>query len=385
MLITTSSALAEFCHALRGVPYIAVDTEFMREKSYYAHLCLVQVAYGEHVAAIDPLVEGLDLGPLRELLCDPTIVKVFHSAVQDLEIFLVKIGQIPAPLFDTQIAAAVCGLGDQPGYAKVVAELLDVQIDKSSQVTDWSLRPLSERQMDYALSDVTHLCDVYELLLDRLASSDRTSWVGDDMDALLDPTRYRVEPIEAWRRIKLRRPKPKTLAVLRQLAAWRESVAMERDIPRNWIARDEVLVGVAQGLPRTVNDLAKVRGIKPQLARGRDGEALLRAVQEGLDSPRDSWPEVGPTKPRLSGHESLVALLQALLQQRCQAFGVSMPVVAKRADLDRIATEDNPDVPALCGWRREVFGADALELRAGRLALTGRQGDVVDVRIPDQT
>jgi ribonuclease D len=384
MLITTSSALAEFCHALRGVPYIAVDTEFMREKSYYAHLCLVQVAHGEHVAAIDPLVDGLDLGPLRDLLCDPTIVKVFHSAVQDLEIFFNKIGQVPAPLFDTQIAAAVCGLGDQPGYAKVVGDLLNIQIDKSSQMTDWSLRPLSERQLSYALSDVTHLCDVYELLLERLASSDRTSWVEDDMEALLDPTRYRIEPIEAWRRVKIRRPKPKTLAVLRELAAWRESVAMARDIPRNWVARDEVLVGVAQSLPSTAKDLSKVRGLKPQLA-SRDGETLLRAVREGLESPRDSWPEVGPSKPRLSGHESLVALLQALLQQRCQAFGVSVPVVAKRAELDRIATEDSPDIPALRGWRREVFGADALELRAGRLALTGRQGSVVDVQIPEQT
>jgi len=384
MLITTSSALAEFCHALRGVPYIAVDTEFMREKSYYAHLCLVQVAHGEHVAAIDPLVDGLDLGPLRDLLCDPTIVKVFHSAVQDLEIFFNKIGQVPAPLFDTQIAAAVCGLGDQPGYAKVVGDLLNIQIDKSSQMTDWSLRPLSERQLSYALSDVTHLCDVYELLLERLASSDRTSWVEDDMEALLDPTRYRIEPIEAWRRVKIRRPKPKTLAVLRELAAWRESVAMTRDIPRNWVARDEVLVGVAQSLPSTAKDLSKVRGLKPQLA-SRDGETLLRAVREGLESPRDSWPEVGPSKPRLSGHESLVALLQALLQQRCQAFGVSVPVVAKRAELDRIATEDSPDIPALRGWRREVFGADALELRAGRLALTGRQGSVVDVQIPEQT
>jgi ribonuclease D len=385
MLITTSSALAEFCSALRGVPYIAVDTEFMREKSYYAHLCLVQVAHGDHVAAIDPLAAGLDMGPLRELLCDPSIVKVFHSAVQDLEIFLNKIGEVPAPLFDTQIAAAVCGLGDQPGYAKVVGDLLDIQIDKSSQMTDWSLRPLSDRQLDYAKSDVTHLCKVYELLLERLDSSGRTSWVADDMAALLEPSRYRVEPRQAWRRIKLRRPKPKTLAVLRQLAEWRESVAIARDIPRNWVARDEVLVGVAQSLPDTVDELAKVRGLKPQLARGRDGEAMLSAVQEGLDSPRDSWPEPGATKARLSGHESLVALLQALLQQRCKAFGVSIPVVAKRADLDRIATEDNPDVPALRGWRREVFGADALELCAGRLALTGRQGDVVDVRTPDQT
>jgi len=384
MLITTSSALAEFCRALQGVPYIAVDTEFMREKSYYAHLCLVQVAHGEHVAAIDPLVDGLDMGPLRDLLCDPAIVKVFHSAVQDLEILLDKTGQVPAPLFDTQIAAAVCGLGDQPGYAKVVADLLNVQIDKSSQMTDWSLRPLTERQLHYALSDVTHLCDVYEMLLERLASADRTSWVAGDMAALLDPTRYRVEPTEAWRRIKLRRPKPQTLAVLRELAAWRESVAMARNIPRNWVAREEVLVGVAQGLPRTVDDLAKVRGLKPQLARGRDGEALLRAVRKGLDSPRDTWPEVRSTKSRLSGHESLVALLQALLQQRCKAFGVSAAVVAKRAELDRIATEDNPDVPALRGWRREVFGAAALELCAGRLALTGRKGDVVDVQIPGQ-
>ena len=385
MLITTSSELADFCNALRGVPYIAVDTEFMREKSYYAHLCLVQVAHGEHAAAIDPLADGIDMGPLRDLLCDPSIVKVFHSAVQDLEIFLSKLGQIPAPLFDTQIAAAVCGLGDQPGYAKVVGELLDVQIDKSSQVTDWSLRPLSERQLSYALSDVTHLCDVYELLLKRLAESDRTSWIADDMEALLNPARYRIEPSEAWRRVKIRRPKRKTLAVLRELAAWRESVAMARNIPRNWVARDEVLIGVAQGLPSTVNDLAKVRGLKPQLARSRDGEALLAAVSEGLESPREEWPEVAPAKPRLSGHESLVALLQALLQQRCQAFGVSTAVVAKRAELDRIATEDNPDVPSLSGWRREVFSADALELCAGRLALSGGQGKVVDVRTAGET
>jgi len=384
MLITTSSGLAEFCAQLRNAPYIAVDTEFMREKTYYARLCLVQVAYGDLAAAIDPLVDDIDMSPLRDLLCDPKIVKVLHSATQDLEIFHTRIGQVPSPIFDTQIAASVCGLGEQPGYAKLVGSLLNVQIDKASQVTDWSLRPLSPRQLEYALGDVTHLCVVYEKILRKLEESNRSAWVRQDMDALIDPSRYGVEPAEAWRRIKVRRPSRKTLAVLRDLAHWREEKAMNLDIPRNWVARDEVLIEVAQTFPSNVDALCRVRGLKPNVARGRDGKAMLSTMKRALASPEETWPEIPKKRKQISGHESLVALLSALLKRRCEAHGVAPSMVAKRADLDRIATESDPDVPALRGWRREVFGADALELCAGRLALTGRNGDVVDVALPER-
>ncbi len=379
MFIQTSSDLADFCQALAGVPYIAVDTEFMREKSYYAHLCLIQVAHGDHAATIDPLADGLDLGPLRDLLLDPNIIKVLHAATQDLEIFLNKIGSVPAPVFDTQIAAAVCGMGEQPGYAKLVQNMLNIQIDKSSQVTDWSLRPLSKRQLDYALADVTHLCVVYELLVAELEINDRSTWVHEEMEALLDASRYVVAPREAYKRIKLRRPKAKTLAVLRELGEWREETAMRKDIPRKWVMRDDILIEIAQSLPADANELARVRSLKLNVAKGSVGTAMLDAVDRALALPAEDWPKVPKGRPKISGHESLVALLGALLQQRCEAHEVAASVVAKRAHLDRIATEDEPDVPAMHGWRRKVFGADALELCAGRLALTGGNGKVVDV------
>jgi len=380
MLINTSAALSRFCEALRGAPYIAVDTEFMREKSYYARLCLVQVAYGDHAAAIDPLADGLDMSPLRDLLCAPGTVKVLHSATQDLEIFLTKIGQVPAPVFDTQIAATVCGLGEQPGYAKLVSEMLNIEIDKASQITDWSLRPLSERQLDYALGDVTHLCAVYERLVEQLKRTNRSSWVTEEMSALLNASRYRVEPTEAWRRVKIRRPKRVTLAILRELAKWREEEAMARDIPRKWVVRDDALMEIAQNPPKSSADLARVRSLKPNVARGEDGAAMLAAVKHALASPESSWPEVEKRRSRGSDNEPLVALLQALLQRCCETHDVAPSVVARRSDLNRLASEENPDIPALKGWRREVFGADALELCAGRLALTGASGKVVDVR-----
>ena len=381
MLITDTATLIDFCNALRGAPYIAVDTEFMRESTYYADLCLVQIAYGEHAAAIDPLAPDMDMSPLRDLLCDESIVKVLHSAVQDLEIFLQKIGSIPSPVFDSQIAAAVCGHGDQPGYAKLVSSMLDIHVDKASQAVDWSIRPLTDRQIDYAIGDVTHLCKIYEMLLDELERDGRAEWVAEDMAALLEPSRYQVEPREAYRRIKLRRPKPRDLAVLRELAAWREETAVERNTPRSWVVRDDALSEIAQHCPKDRAQLARVRTLKPHVAKGDDGGAMLAAVERALASPQEDWPTVTKGRAPISGHESLVALLQALLRLRCDAHGVSMPMVAKRDDLDRIATEDDPDVPALHGWRRKIFGADALELRAGRLALTGDGRGVGEVRV----
>ena len=376
MLISDSSTLSEFCSAVRGAPFLAVDTEFMREKTYYAQLCLVQVAYGEHAAAIDPLAQGIDLSPLRELLCDRSTVKVLHSAVQDLEIFFHAMGEVPGPVFDTQIAAAVCGHGDQPGYATLAASLLDVKLDKASQAVDWSVRPLTERQIDYAIGDVTHLCRIYEILIDELDRKGRADWVAQEMAALLEPARYQSMPREAYRRIKLRRARSRELAVLRELAAWREQTAMDRNIPRNWVVRDDALAEIALHHPKDREALARVRGLKPQVARGGDGQALLDAVEHALGSPEEDWPPVPERRIPLSGHEPLVALLQALLQLRSDEHGVSKGMIARRDDLDRIATEAEPDVAALSGWRREVFGADALELRAGRLALTGDGGGV---------
>jgi len=382
MLITDSATLSTFCANVRGAPYIAVDTEFLREGTYYAKLCLVQIAYGPHAAAIDPLAPGIDLTPLRDLLLDAASVKVFHAAGQDLEIFLQKTGVVPAPVFDTQIAAAACDLGDQPGYATLVQALLGVELDKASQATDWSLRPLTERQITYALGDVTHLCHIYEKLVAELEARGRGSWVAEDMAALLDPSRYRVDPREAYRRLRVRDTRRQTLAVLRELAAWREETAMARDLPRPWVAQDDALVEIAQHTPRTVDDLARVRTLKGPVARGADGRALLAVVERALALPESEWPTLPDRRPPMSGHESLVALLQALLRLRCEAHGVAMRMVATRDDLDLLATMETPDIPALHGWRREIFGEDALALRAGKLALTGRDGGVEGVRIP---
>jgi ribonuclease D len=383
LLITDTAALAKFCDALADAPYLAVDTEFMREKTYYAQLCLVQVAYGDHSAAIDPLAPGIDLERLYDLMADPSKVKVLHSATQDLEIFLQRMGEVPTPVFDTQVAASVCGHGEQPAYATLVGNMLGEKIDKASQSTDWSLRPLSDRQLEYAIGDVTHLCKVYELLVEQLETMGRYAWVEEEMNSLLEPSRYQVEPSEAWRRVKIRRPTREALGVLREIAAWREQAAISRDSPRPWIIRDDALAEIAQNAPLTTEQLSRVRALKPQVAKGRDGQALLAAVKRALDSPEASWPELPPKRAPISGHESLVALLQALLKLRCESHGVAARLVAKRDELDRLATEDDPDIPALIGWRRDIFGADALALCAGRLALTGSGSGVADVRLGD--
>ena len=257
-----------------------------------------------------------------------------------------------------------------------MATLLDVQLDKASQAVDWTLRPLTQRQLEYALGDVTHLCHLYEILCAELARNGRADWVAEDMAALLDPSRYSVEPREAFRRIKLRRPERRDLAVLRDLAAWRERSAIDRNIPRNWVVRDDALAEIALHRPATREALSRVRGLKPQVAKGADGLALLDAVARALESPEEGWPALPASRPPSSGHESLVALLQALLRFRCDEHGVSPGMIAKRGDLERLATEERPSIAALGGWRREIFGADALELRAGRLALTGDRGSV---------
>lgn len=382
MLITDSEALAAFVDTLEGAPYIAIDTEFVRESTYYPLLCLVQVAYGEHAAAIDTLVDGLDLRPLGRLLADPNMVKVFHAAPQDLQIFLKETGSLPAPIFDTQVAAGVCGYGEQPGYGRLVDAMLDIQVDKTSQATDWSRRPMTDRQLTYALSDVTHLCHVYERLRDELVERGRGEWIAEEMTALMNPARYTTVPDEAYKRIKVRRPVSRMLAVLRALGAWREHAAIERNTPRKWVVKDEALVEIAEQLPDSADELAHVRGLSHKAAHGRDGAAMLDAMKAALASPESEWPVVAPRVRPEEGSDSLVALLQALLRMRCEQHGVAMRMVASRRDLEALAWRPEEDVPALHGWRHELFGEDAVALREGGLALTGGGGDVVAVRLP---
>ena len=385
MLITDTRALVDFLGRLEGAPYVAIDTEFLREKTYWPKLCLVQLAFGEDAAAIDALAPGIDLAPLFGLLDDRDVLKVFHSAAQDMEVFWKVAGRLPAPIFDTQVAAMVCGFGEQAGYATLASRLAGADLDKASQLTDWSLRPLSSRQIKYALSDVTHLCTIYDKLSAQVGENGRATWVSEEMAALTSEDRYLAEPREAWRRIRIRRPSRRALAVLREVGAWRERKAQQRDLPRNWVLRDEALVEIATHSPRTVKDLERVRGLSAAAARGRDGQALLAAVGEALALSEDQWPELPPRRAPVRGHETLVALLQALLRLRCEAQGVAPRLVATRDELELLAVlddpSDEPDLRLLKGWRRDLFGDDALALKDGRLALTGEGPGVREVRV----
>lgn len=383
MLIADTETLQRFCDALGDAPYLAVDTEFLRESTYYAQLCLVQVAHGEHAAAIDPLAEGIDMAPLKALLANSSTVKVLHSASQDLGIFLRVMGEIPGPIFDTQIAASVCGYGHQPGYASLVESMLGHQINKSSQATDWSLRPLSDAQVEYAIGDVTHLCKIYEGLLSALDERARAGWVEEEMRALVDPDKYRVDPNFAYKRIKIRRPSPKNLVVLQAIAKWREETAMQRNLPRNWVLRDDALAEIAQHFPKDTTALGRVRGLKESVAKGPYGKAILQAQAEALDTPPQTWPQPAASGgPLPAGVESVVALLQALLRLRADAADVSPPMIAKRDALEAIASGHHAGIAALSGWRREIFGKDAEALVAGRLALTGSSDGAREVSLP---
>lgn len=381
MLITDSRTLTDICRRLEGAPYIAVDTEFVRERTYWAKLCLIQVAHGDVAVAVDPLAPDLDLGPLLALFDQHETVKVLHSASQDMEIFLQHAGRLPRPVFDTQVAAMVAGYGEQVGYAALTKQVTGAELDKASQATDWSRRPLTDRQIAYALDDVTHLCDIYEHLEEHLAASGRESWVVHEMEALGDPERYRTDPAEAYRRLKIRRPDRPTLAVLQALAEWREATAQRRDLPRGWVVRDDALVEIAQHRPETPKQLERVRGLKPAVAHGRDGKTLLRLVAETLAKPEDAWPELPQRRPRARADDTVVSLLQALLKLRCAEHDVAPKLVANREELQQLAASDEADVRALKGWRRGLFGDDALALKAGRLALTTENGQVRAVEL----
>jgi len=380
-LITKTTDLEAFCERHASADVVAVDTEFMRERTYWPKLCLVQLAVPDEAVAIDALAPGIDLEPLFTLLNDRSPVKAFHAARQDLEIFHHLSGRLPTPIFDTQVAAMVCGFGDQVGYETLVAKLAKARIDKSSRFTDWSARPLSKRQITYALSDVIHLLPVYRKLQGRLEKEGRASWLEEEMATLNDPATYDADPRESFRRIRSRSANGRFLAVLRELADWREREARDRDLPRNRLLRDESLVEIAHHVPDSADALARTRGLNRRFAEGATGQAVLAAVARGQAVPDEECPEPDERNqlPRRIG--PIADLLKVLLKLKCEEHDVTQRLVASSADVERLAAFGKAaDVPALNGWRRQVFGDDALKLRGGRLALVikGRSLALVD-------
>ena len=366
--ITDNAALQAFCAKIASAPFIAVDTEFMRETTYWPKLCLVQVASETEAANIDPLAEGLDLAPLLAIFADPAVVKVFHAARQDVEIFN-NLGTIPRPLFDTQVAGMAAGYGEQIAYDALVRQMLKIDIDKSSRFTDWARRPLSDAQMSYALADVTHLAKLYPKLRERLEKEGRLAWVQEEMNALSDSAAYDLDPEKSWRRLKPRKFTPKYLAAFKATAAWRERTAQTRDQPRGRILKDEAIDEIATQVPLDADAFNRLRSVPKGFAGSRFGPDLIEALQTAMRDPEAYAPmiERGPAPAQAAG--AVVELLKVLLKARSEDAGVASKLIATVADLEKIAVDDKAQVQALTGWRRGLFGEDALKLKRGELAL----------------
>lgn len=382
--ITTTEALADFCLEAAKRPYVTVDTEFLRERTYYSKLCLVQMAYrddaGEDAVIIDPLVDGLSLEPMYELFRNPTVTKVFHAARQDLEIFFVSAGLIPAPLFDTQVAAMVCGYGEQVGYETLVRKIAKADLDKSSRFTDWSRRPLTDAQLKYAVADVTHLRDIYETLSERLKKSGRARWVSEEMAVLNDPATYKTEPEDAWQRVKTRTTSGRFLSIVKELAEFREAYAQRRDIPRSRVFKDDALVELASTKPQNEGDLGRSRLLLREARKGEIAEGILAAIKRGLETPPENAPKMPKGREKLQVNPALADLLRVLLKAKADREGVAQKLIATSADLDAIAAGER-DVDALHGWRREVFGDDALALCDGKVALAVKGNNVQTIQL----
>jgi len=376
-LISSTDTLRDICTRLAAQPFVTVDTEFMRETTYYPKLCLIQMAAPDGTAVlVDPLAPGIDLQPFIDLMADTRTVKVFHSARQDLEIVWMLGGILPHPFFDTQVAAMVCGYGDSVSYEQLVNDVAKAKIDKSSRFTDWSRRPLSEAQLTYALSDVTHLVKVYEVLVAELLRTDRGAWLDDEMAVLTSPETYRADPSQAWRRLSGRMRKPREIAVLMEVAAWRESEAQTRNVPRGRVLKDEAVIDIASAAPRSVEALGRLRTIPAGFERSRTGTDILAAVERGLS--RDTGDIRMPERLRRGGgNGAIVELLKVLLKAVCEAEGVAPKIIGTVDDLEAIADDDRAVVPALEGWRRMLFGEKALALKQGRLALSVESGRIV--------
>jgi len=380
--ITTTAELAVFCAKLKGQPFVAVDTEFMRETTYWPKLCLIQAAAGSAEACIDPLAEGIDLEPFLEIMRDETILKVFHAARQDVEIFN-NLSAMPRPLFDTQVAGMAAGFGEQIAYDALVRQMLKIELDKSSRFTDWARRPLSDNQLTYALADVTHLAALYPILRERLEKDGRIGWVTDEMANLTDPAVYDVQPENAWKRLRPRKHTSKYMAVYKAVAAWRERTAQSRDQPRGRILKDEAIDEVATQAPTDADQLDRLRSVPKGFSGSRFGPDLLAAIREALKDPEAYAPVIERNRTAPSpAAGAVVELLKVLLKARAEEAGVASKLIATVSDLELIANDDEADTAALKGWRREAFGEDALKLKRGELALVldGARVRVVEVR-----
>lgn len=365
-LLTNTADIEAFCRDLANEPYVTIDTEFMRDRTYWPKLCLVQLAGKDRFAAIDPLAPGLDLQPLYDLLANPDVVKVFHACRQDVEIFYHLTGRTPASIFDTQLAAMVLGYGDEVGYESLVTKIAKAKIDKSSRFTDWSRRPLSDQQLNYALADVTHLRVIYERLLDELEDAGRTDWASQELAELTSADTYEQPPELAWKRVKIRSKDARFIAIVQALATWRETEAQTRDLPRNRIIRDDLLMEVAANRPTTPEDIGKLRRVSVDK---KSMAAMAKVIQGALDLPKDQLPKL-PKPPKLPrGIGPVVDLLRVLLKFQCEEHNVAQRLVANTGELEAIAADDKADVRPLRGWRYEVFGKAALDLKHGRMGL----------------
>ncbi len=383
-VITDSESLETLCDELAqagdpGARFLAIDTEFLRDTTYWPQLCLIQVAAPGVEAIIDPLAPDLKapdgafrLAPLVRLLEDPDIVKVFHAARQDMELFVHRLDVLPKPLFDTQIAGMVCGLGESVGYETLVKTLLSKDLDKSSRFTDWSRRPLTEKQLNYALGDVTHLRDLYPDMRAKLEANGRLAWVGEELAQLEDPALYALDPQDAWKRLKIRNTARRFLGVLKSVAAWREREAQGRDQPRNRIMKDDALMEVASAMPKGKADLDRLRAVPRGFSNSALAKGLLAAVEEGLGLDKDALPKVTRPSPPAPGTGAVMELLRVLLKKVCEDHDVAAKLIATSSDLERLAGDDEADIPALSGWRRDIFGGPALDLKHGRLGLACR-------------
>lgn len=381
-VITTTIALQNLCDTLSGGDFVTVDTEFLREQTFWPQLCLIQLAGPNAEAVVDPLHPGIDLTPFYRLMGDERIVKVFHAARQDIEIVVTKGKLVPAPVFDTQVAAMVCGFGESISYVNLVKRITGADIDKSSRFTDWSRRPLSDKQLIYALGDVTHLRDVYRALKADLDASGRTDWLTEEMATLTNPDTYDTSPEKAWQRLKLRVKNKKALAVLVELAAWRERLAQEQDVPRGRILRDDALYDIANQMPKTPEELGQLRTLSDGFGRSQRAKDIVEAVRVGLARDPRTLPKLERGEQLSAEATATLELLKVLLKSAAAEHRVAPRMIADSEALEILATEREPDIPALQGWRRKLFGEDALRLKRGELALTLVDGEVRAVPAP---
>ena len=381
-LLINNDELAAVCERVSHHEFVTVDTEFLRETTFWPKVCLIQIASPEEAIAIDTLAENIDLTPFFALMANPAIVKVFHAARQDLEIIWRLSRLIPTPLFDTQVAAMVCGFGEQASYLELVKAITRANLDKSSRFTDWSRRPLSDAQIEYAIADVTYLRDIYSTLLERLTRANRLDWLDDEMQILSSPTTYEQHPDNAWERLRHKVRKPRDLGVLMELAAWREQEAQSKDVPRSRVLKDDILVEIAQSAPRSIESLGNLRAFPKGMERSRSAADIVAAVERGLTRDPNTIPKI--ERARRGANGATVELLKVLLRQISEETGVAAKLIATIDDLEAIAADQDSQTPALTGWRRSIFGEKALELKKGRLALAIDRGKVITLDWHDE-